>query len=273
MAMHGAAALSLFVLAAAGGLLPLALRDGRCISESLRRITLAVGSCFSGGLLVGASLLHLLPAASRLDAASADGGGGAGGREEDEPFSLYGGGGAGGDEGEEKDPYPFSFLLCGSAFLLLMALDRAARLACSADAASDQLESGEAGSGEGGSADGVGGEPRASHFAPSGSSGRGRGGHRSKVGAGGGSRSGEGDEAGSGGEDYGNGGCEGDEGESGNGCGEGGERRARAAEGVSLVSAGAAFGAFSFHAVMEGVAMGVVDDATSLFAAVGENAD
>lgn len=102
---HLVAAFALFVLALLGGLLPLAMREVLCMSEVGRAALLSVGACFSGGLLVGASLLHLLPEATELDAIVAGRHG---------LRRLHGG---------DERPFPASFLLCASALLCLIAAE------------------------------------------------------------------------------------------------------------------------------------------------------
>ena len=102
---HLVAAFALFVLALLGGLLPLAMREVLCMSEVGRAALLSVGACFSGGLLVGASLLHLLPEATELDAIVAGRHG---------LRRLHGG---------DERPFPASFLLCAAALLCMIAAE------------------------------------------------------------------------------------------------------------------------------------------------------
>ena len=116
MGLHGVAALSLFALALVGGLAPLGLRDGACVSEHRRRALFALSTCFSGGLLMGASLIHLLPGAATINKGSL--------AEVIGPEEELGG--AGGPE--ENEDYPLSYLLCGAAFLVLMLVDSSLRL-------------------------------------------------------------------------------------------------------------------------------------------------
>jgi len=99
-----------------GGLAPLGLRDGACVSEHRRRALFALSTCFSGGLLMGASLIHLLPGAATINKGSL--------AEVIGPEEELGG--AGGPE--ENEDYPLSYLLCGAAFLVLMLVDSSLRL-------------------------------------------------------------------------------------------------------------------------------------------------
>ena len=65
---HFVAAAILGILALAGGLMPLLLHECGMISPARRRRILALGSMFSGGLLVAAGFIHLVRGSSRVRA-------------------------------------------------------------------------------------------------------------------------------------------------------------------------------------------------------------
>ncbi|EOD39680.1 hypothetical protein EMIHUDRAFT_200263 [Emiliania huxleyi CCMP1516] len=115
----------LFALAFIGGFLPMILQKNDAI--------LCVGDCFSGGLLVGAALMHMLPESAELNEMLA-------GEEEEEDEDMDAHGRALHGEGEEET-YPWSFLLCSVALISLMAIETAASGTCCSTADKEPAKS------------------------------------------------------------------------------------------------------------------------------------